>query len=74
MYSLNKNKLYLKPGETYRLHVKAINIKCSFKSSNIRVACVDFTGRILALQKGRTVITVTINNDYSVKCLVLVSE
>lgn len=71
-YSLNAREIKLKPGKSFQLRVNAVNIKCSYKSSNFRVAYVGISGKIYAIQKGRAVITVNMNNGYSRSCVVIV--
>ncbi len=55
---INKEKLTLRTGETYRLKIKGGGGLPSYKSSNTRVATVSWTGRVKAKAKGRSNITV----------------
>ncbi|MDF2542057.1 MAG: hypothetical protein K0S47_1775 [Herbinix sp.] len=57
---LNKKKLTLAPGDSYHLKVKGVLSFPSYKSSNPEVAKITKFGKIKALRKGRTVITVKV--------------
>ena len=73
---LNKTKLSMTPGKTFKLKVTSIKkAKFSFKSSAPAVAAVNASGRITAKKKGKTTITVTIKKatkKYKKTCKVTV--
>lgn len=70
---LNRQELYMTPGEEFRLFVYGINKRVSFYSTNFRVAGVDFTGRVYAHRTGRAVIVAKVGNK-KLKCRVKVIE
>lgn len=74
IYSLNKAKLTLQPGDTFRIKVRGINLRCSFRSSNRRVAVVDMWGTVRAVSPGRTVIYIKIKGHKTKKCFVKVKK
>lgn len=70
---LNKQKLYMIKGEEYRLFVYGINKWVSYRSSNFRVADVDFQGRVFAYQTGKAYIIAKVDNK-ELKCRVKVID
>ena len=76
--ALNENKITLKKGKTFKIKVLAIpaTVKAkSFKSGNPNVATVDAkTGKVKAIKKGDTIITVTLNNGEALKLKVKVKK
>ncbi|MFT4143946.1 MAG: Ig-like domain-containing protein [Mobilitalea sp.] len=70
---LNKEDVYLIKGEEFKLTVFGINKRVSFKSTNFRVAAVLFTGKIIALQPGKTYIIAKVDNK-ELKCRVHVLD
>jgi hypothetical protein len=75
---IKKNKLSLKVGKTKALKIKlaqkkASDLKISFKSSKKAVASIDAAGKITALKKGNTVITVKVGSK-SVKVKLTVKK
>lgn len=70
---LNKQELYLIKGEEYRLFVYGINKWVSYKSTNIRVAGVDFHGRVFAYGTGKAYIIAKVD-DKELKCRVKVID
>ncbi len=73
-YSLNKAKVTLTEGENFRIKVRGINIRCSYKSSNMRVATVDFCGNIHAVSAGRAIIYVRVKGHKNLKCYIKVKK
>ena len=73
---LNKTKLTMTQGKTFKLKVTGIKkAKLSFKSSAPSVAAVNASGRITAKKKGKATITVTIKKaakKYKKTCKVTV--
>ena len=75
---LNKSKKTLKVGKTVTLKAKvkptnATNKNVTWKSSNKKVATVDSNGKVTALKKGTTTITViTKDGKYKAKCKITV--
>lgn len=53
---INKKKLKLSPGRSYRLRVRGTNASVSWKSSNKAVATVSMFGRVKACGKGTAII------------------
>ena len=77
--SINPNSIELKEGETASLSVilepiNATNQKVSWKSSNDGVATISSSGKLKALKKGTTTITVKSSNGKSATCKVVVNE
>lgn len=80
--SLNKKKLTLKKGKTYKLKVsykpntksvkQMAKKKIKWKSSNKKVATVTKSGKIKALKKGKATITVTYSKKIKATCKVKV--
>lgn len=68
---INKDKLSLEIGDTYRLKVKGIFALPKWYSSNSEVATVNWFGKVKAKGKGRTVISTKIKGK-PVKCIVQV--
>lgn len=66
---INKERLSLRVGESYRLKIKGRGGIPNYKSSNPKVASVSWTGKVKAVSKGRTVITVRAKGK-SFKCTV----
>jgi uncharacterized protein YjdB len=64
---INKEKLTLKEGKTYRLNVKGIAAFASWSSSNTKVASVSIFGKVKAKAAGDTVITAKVKGKI-VKC------
>jgi uncharacterized protein YjdB len=67
LVGIKKNALTLKVGKTNDLKIKlmqkkASDLKLSFKSSKVSVAKVDSAGRITAIKKGKTTITVKVGS------------
>ena len=73
-YSLSKNRVTLYPGDSFHLSVNSLHTKCTYSSSNFRVAYVDLTGNVHALQKGYAVIKVKVKNGTTLKCYVTVKK
>jgi len=70
---LSQNDLYLKKGEEYHLYVNAINQRVSYYSTNIRVAGVNFNGRVFGYQTGKAFIIARVD-DRDLKCRVHVID
>ena len=73
--ALNEKKVTLKKGKTFRIQVLAIpaTVKATaFKSSKPDVATVDAKGKVKAVKKGEATITVTLNNNKTLKLKVTV--
>lgn len=68
---INKEKLTLKIGESYRLKIKGGGGIPDYNSSNPEVASVSWTGKVRAKSKGKAVITVKAKGK-SFKCTVTV--
>lgn len=70
---LNKNKLTIHVGETYKLKLSGASGTITWASSEVSIAKVSSEGKITALGKGKTVITATCKNkDYT--CAVTVES
>lgn len=78
IFKLNKKKLTLKKGKTYKLKLtcspKSLGKKLTWKSSKKKVATVSKTGRIKALKKGKTTITVKNKTGKKATCQVTVKK
>lgn len=75
--SLNKTKITLTVGKTYKLKAtvkpsNSSNKKLTYKSSNKKVATVTQTGKIKAISKGSAVIKVKTANGITKRCNVTV--
>lgn len=70
---LNRQELYMIKGEEFRLFVYGINKRVSYKSTNFRVAGVDFTGRVFAYQTGKAFIIAKVDGK-ELKCRVKVID
>lgn len=70
---LNRQELYMIKGEEFRLFVYGINKRVSFRSTNFRVAGVDFAGRVFAYQTGKAFIIAKVD-DKELKCRVKVID
>lgn len=70
---LNRQELYMVKGEEFRLFVYGINKRVSYHSTNIRVAGVDFTGRVFAYRTGKAFIIAKVDNK-KLKCKVKVID
>lgn len=68
---INKEKLTLKEGDTYRLKIKGNSSLPSYKSSNSKVASVNLFGKVEAKKKGKTVISVRVMGK-TIRCTVIV--
>ena len=77
--TLNKKKLTLAKGATYKLKVKkftpatAFNQQVSWKSSNKKVAKVDKNGKVTALKPGTAKITCTAKDGSGVKAVCMIT-
>ena len=77
--SLNKAKMSMGKGQTYRLtpmlgNVSGAGLTLTWKSSKSKVATVDATGLVTALKTGSTTITVKTANGKKAKIKVKVTE
>ncbi len=73
---LNKKKATLKVGQKLKLKVKNTSVKASklkWKSSKKKVAKVNKKGKVTALKKGKTVISVKVNG-VKLKCKITVKK
>ena len=68
---LNRDKISLDVGDSYRLRIKGPAAFAKYKSSNSSVASVNVFGRIKAKQRGKTTITVKVKGK-TLKCNVTV--
>lgn len=77
-FKLNKTKLTLKKGKTYKLKLtcspKSLGKNLTWKSSKKKVATVSKTGKIKALKKGKTTITVKNKTGKKATCKVTVKK
>ena len=76
--ALNKTTLTLDTGKTSNLKAtvypsNAANKKCTWSSSNTRVATVDGNGKVTAKQVGTATITVKTSNGKTATCKVIVN-
>jgi uncharacterized protein YjdB len=71
--SLNDDDITLVKGETFKLYVRGINNRVSYSSTDIKVAGVNFLGKITAYRGGTTFIKVKLNDEV-IKCRVRVIE
>lgn len=69
--TINKEKLILKVGESYRLKIKGGGGFPKYKSSNSKVVSVSRFGKVRAKEKGRAVITIKTKGKIF-KCTVIV--
>jgi hypothetical protein len=69
---LNKKKVKLKKGKTFKLKVIGKKGKAKFKSSKKKIATVSKSGKIKAKKKGKATITVITNGKIKLKCKVIV--
>jgi uncharacterized protein YjdB len=65
---INKEKLNLKVGDSYRLKVKGSNAFVSWKSENKEIATVSMFGKVTARKKGSTVLYANIKGK-KLKCI-----
>lgn len=70
--SLNRKKLSLKKGGSFKLKIKGQYGLATFKSSNKKIAAVSNKGKIKAKRKGSAVITVKTNGNVKLKCKIKV--
>ena len=74
--SLNKKVKVLKKGKTFQIKVKfpknTASANLTYKSSNKKVAKVNAKGKVKAVRKGRTVITVKTYNKKKAKMTIIV--
>ena len=70
---LNEQDLYLIKGEEYKLSVFAINKRVTYYSTNIRVAGVNFNGRVFGYRTGKAFIIAKVNHK-ELKCRVHVID
>lgn len=70
---LNKQQLYLVKGEEYKLFVYRLNKRVSYKTTNFRVAGVNFNGRVIAYRTGKAFIIARVG-DKELKCRVYVID
>lgn len=70
---LNKKKLTLRKGKTFRLKVKGTKGKVTWKSSKKSVATVDQKGKVRAKKSGRATITAKVGST-TLKCKVTVKN
>lgn len=71
---LNKNDIVMISGETVRLYVKNINQRLTFKTTDYKVASVNYSGRVAAKKAGLAYITVTNQKGKKMICRVRVIE
>lgn len=69
---LNKKRLSLTRGRTFKLKVKGKAGRTTYKSSNKAIASVNRNGKIKAKRAGAAVITVKTNGKVKLKCKVTV--
>ena len=69
---LNKKKITLTKGKTFKIKITGKAGKQSYKSSKKSVAKVSKTGKVTAKKRGNAVITVTTNSGYKLKLKVKV--
>ncbi len=78
IFKLNKKKLTLKKGKTYKLKLicspKSLGKKLTWKSSKKKVATVSKNGKVKALKKGKTTITVKNKSGKKATCKVIVKK
>lgn len=74
LFSLNRKKIILTPGDSFHIKVHDINVRCSFRSSNIRVAVVDLNGNVHAISPGHAIIYVNIKGHKNLKCYIKVKK
>ncbi len=70
---LNENDIVLKKGEEFKLRVIGINKRCSFSTTDFRVAGVNFNGRVFAYRTGNAYIIVKVEKKVF-KCRVRVLD
>ncbi|NLO08615.1 MAG: hypothetical protein GX129_01945 [Clostridiales bacterium] len=68
---INKERLNLNVGDTYRLGIKGPAFIAKYKSSNSRIATVNIFGKVKAKKPGKTTITVIVKGKL-LKCAVTV--
>lgn len=70
---LNTHDLYMIKGEEFHLFIYGINKKVSFSSTNIRVAGVNFNGRVFAYRTGKAFIVAKVDGK-KLRCRVHVID
>jgi uncharacterized protein YjdB len=70
---LNKKKLTLKKGKSFKLKIKGKTGKAKYKSLNKKIVKISGSGKLKALKKGTAVIKVVTNGKVKLKCKVKVS-
>lgn len=71
-FSLNKNKVTLRIGETFQLKVnEAESARCVWKTSNKLVVSVSTNGKLRARKAGSAIVTAS-NNGKTLKCKIIV--
>jgi uncharacterized protein YjdB len=68
---INKDKLKLKSGNTYRLRIKGTGSAVKWKSSDTNVAIVNWYGKVKAVYPGKAVITAKVKGRI-LRCTVYV--
>lgn len=72
-FQLNRNKLYLLPGEEYRLFSFGRSERVEFASTNFNVAEINFVGIVKAYKPGKTYI-IARSGRKQMRCLVYVID
>lgn len=70
---LNKNDIYMSPGEEMRLYVFGLNKRVSYYSTNFRVAGVNFNGMVFSYRTGKAFIIAKVDGK-KLKCRVHVID
>lgn len=71
--SLNKKKISIIKGDTYKLRIKGTNKKVKWKSKNKKIATVNSNGKVTGKNKGKTTIVAKVGGK-KYKCTVNVKN
>lgn len=72
--TLNAKSKTIVKNKSFTIKIKGKSGKATFKSSNSKIAKVNKSGKITALKKGKTTITVKTNVNVKLKCKVTVKN
>ena len=72
--SLNINKTTIAKGKSFKIKIKGVVGKATFKSSKSSVAKVDKNGKVTAKKKGKAAIIIKTNGNVKLKCNVTVKN
>ena len=70
MNELNIKKITISGGKTFVIRLHALNKRCTYSSSDYRIAYADKNGRVHTVNRGYAVITVKTNTGRKYYCYV----